>query len=505
MAGLTALAVRGWRYVVVGVLSTAICSSVVLPLARADGLDEQKKKVEAQISRTRAELDESTSGLVGAEVALQRAEAALTTARSTLTTTTTAVAAATTADQAAAKTLKDQQAALARANSAVTAGQQAIVVQKRQLALMVSDQYQKQTNVLPLAILAQSSSLGDLQSRVQMSTTMLDTSQSQFARLSILQKQLLADQAEQTRLEHEVAAARVRAAAVLATKQTLQRRAAAQAATVASLVTQRAAAKTKAADEVAADRQHYAALQTENASVERRIEVRIAKAKAEAARKAAAERAAAAARKAAAERRAAAARKAAAEAKRAAAAAKSAAARRAARQRAAAARKAQAAQAARAAQATSSRASATSSRRPASSAAASASGHHGFIYPVNAPITSPYGRRFHPILHVWKLHDGTDFGASCGTAIHAAYGGRVEERYFNAGYGNRLIIDHGKVDGRYVSTAYNHATRYVVGVGQHVAQGQVIGYVGQTGYATGCHLHLMVYLNGRMVNPMSWY
>ena len=59
-------------------------------------------------------------------------------------------------------------------------------------------------------------------------------------------------------------------------------------------------------------------------------------------------------------------------------------------------------------------------------------GNHGFIYPVSAPITSPYGMRFHPVLHVWKLHDGTDFGAGCGTAIHAAYSGRVAERYYNA-------------------------------------------------------------------------
>jgi murein DD-endopeptidase MepM/ murein hydrolase activator NlpD len=113
--------------------------------------------------------------------------------------------------------------------------------------------------------------------------------------------------------------------------------------------------------------------------------------------------------------------------------------------------------------------------------------------------------RFHPVLHYWKLHDGTDFGAGCGTPIHAAYSGRVAERYFNGGYGNRLIIDHGRVDGTYVSTAYNHAIRYVVGVGQHVRQGQTIGYVGTTGYSTGCHLHLMVYLNGSMVNPMTWY
>jgi len=113
--------------------------------------------------------------------------------------------------------------------------------------------------------------------------------------------------------------------------------------------------------------------------------------------------------------------------------------------------------------------------------------------------------RFHPVLHVWKLHDGTDFGAGCGTAIHAAHTGRVAEEYFNAGYGNRLMIDHGFVDGRFVTTGYNHAIRYIVRVGQHVRKGQVIGYVGTTGFSTGCHLHLMVWLNGRMVNPMSWF
>ncbi|MCW2810836.1 MAG: peptidase family protein, partial [Friedmanniella sp.] len=92
-----------------------------------------------------------------------------------------------------------------------------------------------------------------------------------------------------------------------------------------------------------------------------------------------------------------------------------------------------------------------------------------------------------------------------GTAIRAPYAGRVAERYYNAGYGNRLMIDHGMVDGTYVTTGYNHAIRYTVNVGQHVSKGQVIGYVGTTGFSTGCHLHLMVWLNGSVVNPMTWY
>jgi murein DD-endopeptidase MepM/ murein hydrolase activator NlpD len=132
-------------------------------------------------------------------------------------------------------------------------------------------------------------------------------------------------------------------------------------------------------------------------------------------------------------------------------------------------------------------------------------GSHGFLHPVPGAVTSGFGRRFHPVLRVWKLHDGTDFGASCGTPIRAPYSGTVDRRYFNAGYGNRLIIRHGRVAGAVVRTAYNHATRYVVSPGQRVRRGQLIGYVGSTGHSTGCHLHLMVWLNGRLVDPMSWF
>lgn len=132
-------------------------------------------------------------------------------------------------------------------------------------------------------------------------------------------------------------------------------------------------------------------------------------------------------------------------------------------------------------------------------------GSHGFSFPVAAPITSPYGMRFHPILHVWKLHDGTDLGAACGTPILAPYPGVVTERYYNEGYGNRLMLDHGTVDGHRVVSGFNHAISYVVDVGDHVSKGQLLGYVGQTGYATGCHLHLMIWIDGQVTDPMSWY
>jgi murein DD-endopeptidase MepM/ murein hydrolase activator NlpD len=119
-------------------------------------------------------------------------------------------------------------------------------------------------------------------------------------------------------------------------------------------------------------------------------------------------------------------------------------------------------------------------------------------------ITSPYGMRMHPILHVYKLHDGTDFSASCGTPVYAAAEGTVLSQYFNEGYGNLVIIDHGYVQGVSLSTSYNHLTSFALSPGSHVERGEVIGYAGTTGYSTGCHLHFMVYVNGATVDPMSW-
>nr|WP_238345320.1 M23 family metallopeptidase [Actinopolymorpha cephalotaxi] len=112
--------------------------------------------------------------------------------------------------------------------------------------------------------------------------------------------------------------------------------------------------------------------------------------------------------------------------------------------------------------------------------------------------------RFHPILHRWKLHDGTDFGAACGTPIHAAASGRVIARYYNGAYGNRVLVSHGRMRGASIVTAYNHMSRYAVSNGERVSRGEVVGYVGTTGYSTGCHLHFMVYRNGSTTNPMNW-
>jgi murein DD-endopeptidase MepM/ murein hydrolase activator NlpD len=129
----------------------------------------------------------------------------------------------------------------------------------------------------------------------------------------------------------------------------------------------------------------------------------------------------------------------------------------------------------------------------------------GFLmWPVDGSVTSPFGYRVHPIYHYWGLHDGTDFGAPCGSPMRAAAAGKVIERYYSSTYGNRLYVYVGKVNGHSITVVYNHATGYRVSVGDTVARGETVGYVGSTGWSTGCHLHFTVLRDGRAVDPMSY-
>jgi murein DD-endopeptidase MepM/ murein hydrolase activator NlpD len=129
----------------------------------------------------------------------------------------------------------------------------------------------------------------------------------------------------------------------------------------------------------------------------------------------------------------------------------------------------------------------------------------GFLaYPTAVPfITSPYGMRFHPILHIWRLHAGTDFRAACGTAIMAAASGTVQWAKAVPGFGNQVMLNHGVVNGNVLWTSYNHLSRFNVGAGQLVHQGDIVGYSGSTGDSTACHLHFEVYVNGNTVDPMT--
>lgn len=119
------------------------------------------------------------------------------------------------------------------------------------------------------------------------------------------------------------------------------------------------------------------------------------------------------------------------------------------------------------------------------------------------PVTSGFGMRFHPVLHVWKLHDGIDYGIACGTPVYATAPGTVVGAAMLQGWGNQVKIDHGVVNGVSLVTTYNHLSGFVVRSGQ-VQRGQLIAYSGTTGYSTGCHLHFSVYVNGVAVDPKTW-
>jgi murein DD-endopeptidase MepM/ murein hydrolase activator NlpD len=146
-------------------------------------------------------------------------------------------------------------------------------------------------------------------------------------------------------------------------------------------------------------------------------------------------------------------------------------------------------------------------RRAARSGASYATGSigSGFLgWPVVGPVTSPFGWRVHPIYGYWSLHDGIDIAAGCGVPIHAPASGRVMSEYWETAWGNRLIIDHGWRDGAGWATIVNHLSGYAVGPGARVYRGEVVGYIGTTGWSTGCHTHFTVMRNGVPVNPMNY-
>lgn len=119
-----------------------------------------------------------------------------------------------------------------------------------------------------------------------------------------------------------------------------------------------------------------------------------------------------------------------------------------------------------------------------------------FTWPVPGAsrITSPYGWRIHPIYGTKKFHTGMDISAPAGKPIVASADGVIGSvKTSDSGYGNHVIINHGKAsNGKSYQTLYAHMTRYIVRTGQTVKRGQVIGYVGSTGASTGNHLHFEV-------------
>jgi len=121
-------------------------------------------------------------------------------------------------------------------------------------------------------------------------------------------------------------------------------------------------------------------------------------------------------------------------------------------------------------------------------------GSGALIWPISGAFTSPFGFRW------GRLHAGVDLAAPEGTPIRAADSGTVVLAGWTGGYGNYTCIAHGGA----LTTCYAHQSRYGTSVGAKVSQGQVIGYVGNTGHSFGAHLHFETRINGTPVNPMSY-
>ena len=116
------------------------------------------------------------------------------------------------------------------------------------------------------------------------------------------------------------------------------------------------------------------------------------------------------------------------------------------------------------------------------------------------PITSGWGPRWHPIFGEYRFHDGVDFGLDSGVAVPAAAAGKVEYAGWYGGYGMYVEIDHGNG----TSSFYGHMSAIKVTTGETISKGQLLGYVGSTGYSTGPHLHLGYWVNGESADPVPF-
>ncbi len=146
--------------------------------------------------------------------------------------------------------------------------------------------------------------------------------------------------------------------------------------------------------------------------------------------------------------------------------------------------------------------SATSSAEdhPISLQVAAASRSSTFSWPLTGKVTDGYGWRTHPITGKRQFHEGIDIAAPSGTAVKASASGTVTFAGWSNGYGRLIVISHGEG----YETKYGHLSRYAVSKGSRVSTGDTLGYVGQSGEATGPHLHFEIRVSGQAKNPRNY-
>jgi murein DD-endopeptidase MepM/ murein hydrolase activator NlpD len=428
------------------VLSMSAGALAVVPSAQADPPDPaaKKKQLDSQIDASKADLKQSYDQVAKSVTAYNTAETQYKAVQVRYAVAQGKLAAAKAADVVAASKLKQAEQALKTAISDVDEGELVILKQKQVAGRAAQSAYQQQNSLVGLSIVLKGASPADVASGIQVQRNVFGIQGNTITRLNNAQAQLANKRVKVSAAEKIVSAQRAEAARTVKDVTALTLQVAADKVEAAKLAQARLTTYQAAERDKNSELAQYNSLVAERNRVQ---QILIARAKAE---------------------------------------------------KAAAARRKAAKEAAE-------RAKARKEHRPPRHVPDDPPDNSsGLSYPIKTYITSPYGMRFHPILHIWKLHDGTDFGAGCGTPIHAAANGVVSDKYYNGGYGNRLFVSHGVIDGSSITTVYNHLSKYNVRNGQRVKKGQVIGYVGTTGYSTGCHLHFMVYQDGNVVNPMKW-
>ncbi len=137
---------------------------------------------------------------------------------------------------------------------------------------------------------------------------------------------------------------------------------------------------------------------------------------------------------------------------------------------------------------------------PTATPTAAPDGAPAFTWPVPGRTVSPFGNRVHPVYGTVKFHSGIDIDANSGAPIGAAASGVVLYGGWVSGYGNTVVVDHGNG----FSTLYAHMSEFNTNAGAVIATGDVLGFVGMTGVATGPHLHFEIRINGAAVDPLPY-
>ncbi|RJK95447.1 murein hydrolase activator EnvC family protein [Vallicoccus soli] len=460
-------------------VATAITLGVVVPAA-ADDAVQRKAAVDASVEQLRHDLAETDAELARAVLDLRSAEADLGPARAR-------VAAAHGRIVAAQARVGELERELERAQKRLRAAQRELqrleegMAQRRTtIGAMASETYQRGA-LSEVAVVLEAQTPDDLTDRLAMLREVVRSSDHALDELAADRGRVSAHRASLTEDRERTERLKAEAEEQLERVRRLEEQARAAQAEVEGLVARRAAAAAVVERERAGEQRRLAELEAERSRLQAVLVERARAAKARAEREAAERRAAAEA----------------------------------------AAAAAQEAERERSSGSGSSGSSSSGSSSSGSSGSSSSGGSSadredepprasrsssGFERPVSYGITSPFGMRTNPVTGIYKLHDGTDFGAPCGTSIRSTAPGEVVWAEYRGGYGYQVAVDHGIIDGESVVSLYSHIESggFRVGPGEQVSQGESIASVGTTGNSTGCHLHFSIYVDGSPEDPMSY-